>query len=98
MSIEDASPEKENKTSAVHDEYAGTPVNDDTSLDKEKVVHDESVGDDALEILSAEVKYDNGQLRDLMRSPYVFGAAWLASIGGFSFGYGTCQSGDHRDD
>ncbi|PYI23142.1 MFS monosaccharide transporter [Aspergillus violaceofuscus CBS 115571] len=87
MSIEDASSEKVNKTSAVHDEYARTTTKDDPSLDKEKAVHEECVGDNALEILSAEVKYDNGQLRDLMRSPYVFGAAWLASIGGFSFGY-----------
>lgn len=39
--------------------------------------------------LVAHVKYDNEGLGGIIRSPYVFGAALLASFGGFSFGYGT---------
>ncbi|KAI7227516.1 hexose carrier protein [Hortaea werneckii] len=33
------------------------------------------------------VSYGPGGLRGLIHSPYVFGAAFLASLGGFSFGY-----------
>ena len=57
-------------------------------LDKRLAEHDEYADNHALALLSAEVKYDNGKLRDLGRDPYVFGAALLASLGGFSFGYG----------
>ncbi|PYI02459.1 sugar transporter [Aspergillus sclerotiicarbonarius CBS 121057] len=56
-------------------------------LDKRSAVHDEYADNHALALLSSEVKYDNGELRDLARDPYVFGAALLASFGGFSFGY-----------
>ncbi|OOF99275.1 hypothetical protein ASPCADRAFT_513319 [Aspergillus carbonarius ITEM 5010] len=56
-------------------------------LDKRLAEHDEYADNHALALLSAEVKYDNGKLRDLGRDPYVFGAALLASLGGFSFGY-----------
>ncbi|KAE8154608.1 general substrate transporter [Aspergillus avenaceus] len=55
-------------------------------MDKEKPTlnHDEyAAGVD----LDVEVKYDDGRLRDILRSPYVFGAALLASFGGSSFGY-----------
>ena len=34
------------------------------------------------------VSYDNSGITGIIRSPYVFGAALLASFGGFSFGYG----------
>lgn len=37
--------------------------------------------------LAAHVKYDNEGIGGIIRSPYVFGAALLASFGGFSFGY-----------
>lgn len=37
--------------------------------------------------LAAHVEYDNGGIGGIVRSPYVFGAALLASFGGFSFGY-----------
>lgn len=43
--------------------------------------------------LAAHVEYDKGGLGGIIRSPYVFGAALLASFGGFSFGYGTCIMG-----
>ncbi|RAL15783.1 uncharacterized protein BO97DRAFT_440431 [Aspergillus homomorphus CBS 101889] len=44
-------------------------LKDDSSSNKEKAIRDEFVNDNSLELLSTEVKYDNGQLRDLMRSP-----------------------------
>lgn len=50
--------------------------------------HDEHVGTDILGILSTPIEYDNDKIT---RSPYVFGAALLASFGGFSFGYGKSQ-------
>ncbi|PWY91695.1 sugar transporter [Aspergillus sclerotioniger CBS 115572] len=56
-------------------------------LDKRLAEHDEYADNHALALLSTEVKYDNGKLRDLAHDPYVFGAALLASVGGFSFGY-----------
>lgn len=38
--------------------------------------------------MAAHVEYDNRGIAGVLRSPYVFGAAALASMGGFSFGYG----------
>ncbi|PYH34167.1 general substrate transporter [Aspergillus neoniger CBS 115656] len=57
-------------------------------LDKSSAVHDEHADINALALLSSDVKYDAGKLRDLIHNPYAFGAALLASFGGFSFGYG----------
>ena len=37
--------------------------------------------------LAEEVSYGSKGIRGLASSPYVFGAAFLASLGGFSFGY-----------
>lgn len=34
------------------------------------------------------ISYDDNGLAGIVRSPYVLGAAALASFGGFSFGYG----------
>lgn len=36
---------------------------------------------------TATISYDNKGISGIIRSPYVFGAALLASFGGFSFGY-----------
>lgn len=36
--------------------------------------------------LDEDLKYGQGGLKGLLTSPYVFGAAMLASLGGFSFG------------
>jgi NAD(P)H-hydrate repair Nnr-like enzyme with NAD(P)H-hydrate dehydratase domain len=35
-----------------------------------------------------KLNYGQSGLSGLLSSPYVFGAAFLASMGGFSFGYG----------
>ncbi|THC89489.1 hypothetical protein EYZ11_011073 [Aspergillus tanneri] len=61
------------------------------TIDKPFTDHDEFAGGNALALLTTPVKYDNGELRDILRSPYVFGAALLASFGGFSFGYVMSQ-------
>ena len=53
--------------------------------------HTESPGDDSDNqvpvVLAEEVTYGSGGVRDLLNSSYVTGAAFLASLGGFSFGY-----------
>lgn len=38
-------------------------------------------------LLADEVSYGPGGIRGIISSPYVFGAAFLASLGGYSFGY-----------
>lgn len=38
--------------------------------------------------LVQHVEYDGQGIGAIIKSPYVFGAAFLASFGGFSFGYG----------
>lgn len=37
--------------------------------------------------LDEEISYGKGGIRGVVQSPYIFGAAFLASMGGFSFGY-----------
>lgn len=39
------------------------------------------------DVALTDVSYDNKGISGIVRSPYVFGAALLASFGGFSFGY-----------
>lgn len=39
-----------------------------------------------------ELSYGLRGMKAVFASPYVFGAALLASMGGFSYGYGTSQS------
>ncbi|KAL4877970.1 general substrate transporter [Aspergillus karnatakaensis] len=58
-----------------------------SKLEEPSAMHAEHADETALATLSAQVRYDNGEVKDLIRSPYVFGAAMLASFGGFSFGY-----------
>ena len=54
--------------------------------------HDKATTSDGPEhledtIAGTEISYDNNGLAGIIRSPYVFGTALLASFGGFSFGY-----------
>ena len=42
------------------------------------------------------LEYGGTGLRGLSASPYVFGAAFLASMGGFSFGYGISSNAEHN--
>ncbi|TPR04249.1 Fungal Zn(2)-Cys(6) binuclear cluster domain family protein [Aspergillus niger] len=56
-------------------------------LVKSSAVHDELSDTDALALLTLEVKYDAGEFKNLFHDPYAFGAALLASFGGFPFGY-----------
>lgn len=57
---------------------------------KDPWAHDEFADESCLVVLSEPVTYDDEKsIRGLVHSPYVLGAALLASFGGFSFGYGT---------
>ncbi|KAI1303846.1 general substrate transporter [Xylaria venustula] len=56
---------------------------DAISADKAHVNHAEELCHDEL----TDVEYEKGGLKSLLKSPYVLGAAALASCGGFSFGY-----------
>ncbi|KAI1128032.1 general substrate transporter [Nemania abortiva] len=53
------------------------------SVDKAHVDHAEEPTQDKI----VDIEYDDEGLASLLRSPYVLGAAALASCGGFSFGY-----------
>ncbi|GKZ73978.1 hypothetical protein AnigIFM50267_011217 [Aspergillus niger] len=52
-------------------------------LVKSSAVHDELSDTNALALLTLEVKYDAGEFKNLFHDPYAFGAALLASFGGF---------------
>lgn len=63
----------------------------------DKILHDEDEGTvedinivptaDLPTRLADSVAYGPGGIRGVIQSPFVFGAAFLASLGGFSFGY-----------
>lgn len=56
----------------------------------EDTKHAEHVGVSEQNPLDYEkLNYGQNGLKGLVSSPYVFGATFLASLGGFSFGYGT---------
>lgn len=59
--------------------------------DASTIAHDENLMVDipAVDIvhLADDVSYGPSGVRGLISSPYVLGAAFLASLGGFSFGY-----------
>ncbi|GLA35266.1 hypothetical protein AnigIFM63309_010669 [Aspergillus niger] len=52
-------------------------------LVKSSAVHDELSDTNALALLTLEVKYDAGEFKNRFHDPYAFGAALLASFGGF---------------
>lgn len=57
---------------------------------KNAIDHDEMAFVQTSELptrLAENVSYGRGGMRGIASSPYVFGAALLASLGGFSFGY-----------
>lgn len=51
------------------------------------VQHLDTVSDELPVVLADHVSYGPSGVRGLISSPYIFGAALLASLGGFSFGY-----------
>lgn len=54
-----------------------------------EVAHEEYAGDRRASLqLQTTLEYEHSGPMGIIRSPYVFGAALLASLGGFSFGYG----------
>lgn len=60
----------------------------DSSPDVENVENLSAIKTSTLpDRLAADVSYGKNGIRGVVSSPYVFGAAVLASMGGFSFGY-----------
>lgn len=66
--------EKNTKTMAFED----SPLHLEGEGEHRKSIHGQPM---------VELSYDNKGISGILRSPYVFGAALLASFGGFSFGY-----------
>jgi hypothetical protein len=56
-------------------------------------VYLEDVRDAPQQPPQSSAQYDDEGPSGVFRSPYVLGAALLASLGGFSFGYGTSYVG-----
>lgn len=67
-------------------------LRDVSELKKEEDVNhiEEAVKDEGAITLYESISYGRGGFRGIIEQPYVFGVAFLASLGGFSFGYGTC--------
>ena len=57
-----------------------------TKVDSNDMLHNEDIG-----VLAESVQYGQAGIRGVLKSPYVLGAAFLASTGGFSW-----VSRDHR--
>lgn len=59
-------------------------------MSKESLSNSPSHVEETVPVPQAEaaIEYDSNGLSGIVRSPYVLGAATLASLGGFSFGYG----------
>lgn len=67
---------------------SSTPVVEKTA----SIGHDEFAGTiETPELATADITYDRNGIKGILRSPFVCGAAMLASFGGFSFGYGTSR-------
>ena len=62
--------------------------NDAKSIQEVSISHEEYNGVQIQEVMERKLEYDTNGPAGILRSPYVFGAALLASFGGFSFGYG----------
>lgn len=50
--------------------------------------HEEVVSKETPTLYAEEVHYGYSGAKGMLKSPYVFGATLLASMGGFSYGYG----------
>lgn len=56
---------------------------------KASFFHDEDGTDDQPKFVVEDVTYESNGLKGIVNSPFVCGAALLASFGGLSFGYGA---------
>ncbi|TQB67924.1 hypothetical protein MPDQ_004387, partial [Monascus purpureus] len=54
---------------------------------KVQLSHHEDIDSEAPLAIADHISYGPTGIKGLLQSPYVFGAALLASLGGFSFGY-----------
>ncbi|KAG9562359.1 hexose carrier protein, partial [Aureobasidium melanogenum] len=77
-------------------DFGGSPDKDPNYLSKVDTYNSSSEHNEHLETihtaelpqnLAGEVAYGKNGFRGIIESPFVFGAAMLASLGGFSFGY-----------
>jgi MFS family permease len=68
-----------------HSSYGKSPK-DDPSVEN---IEDPAAiaADSHAVIFDEDISYGKGGIRGVVGSPYIFGAAFLASMGGFSFGY-----------
>ena len=55
---------------------------------KASFIHDEERIGDHLDFAVEQIAYEGNGIKGILNSPFVCGAALLASFGGFSFGYG----------
>ena len=69
---------------ALHSTEKASPATEHHETDKLDIHTDISFA----ELAAEEVHYGYSGARAFLSSPYVFGAALLASMGGFSYGYG----------
>ncbi|KAF0643200.1 hypothetical protein FPSE5266_20084 [Fusarium pseudograminearum] len=58
-----------------------------SDLSFENVEHLATVEHAPVVLLNEDISYGRGGIRSVIESPYIFGVAFLASMGGFSFGY-----------
>ncbi|CZS75096.1 unnamed protein product [Fusarium graminearum] len=58
-----------------------------SDLSFENVEHLATVEHAPVVLLNEDISYGRGGIRGVIESPYIFGVAFLASMGGFSFGY-----------
>jgi hypothetical protein len=67
-----------------------------SSTPSSEVINHNEFADFSDRILHADISYDREGIGGILRSPFVFGAALLASFGGFSFGYGKVVDDDSQ--
>ena len=68
---------------ADHKDVSASNVDNDPSY-----AHNEHKTDEIRELATLDITYDSNGIKGFLHSPFVCGAALLASFGGFSFGYG----------
>jgi hypothetical protein len=66
---------------------------DGLAVEHQETLTSDSVGKTTIDvpvgIYADDISYGYSGIRGIIKSPYIFGAALLASMGGFSYGYGN---------
>jgi hypothetical protein len=63
---------------------------------KASFVHDEERSEDHPDFRVEQIAYERNGIKGILNSPFVCGAALLASFGGFSFGYGKSFTMEYK--